>query len=97
MADQALTSPDHPLSKLFMGHHVTLQHQGCSAASTITSLLELDHSSLQSFLPASSGGAEGWVVSVCTSHSCLLHQHLLGAAPLLLVWGCACRDGSLDQ
>lgn len=91
MADNALTSPNHPLSKLFMGHHATLQHQGCSAASTITSLLELDHSSLQTLLPGLPwGGAELCIVSVCRSHSSTLQQHLLGrggSAPLLTACG----------
>ena len=45
-----LMSLNHPLSKQFMGHHVALQHQGCSAASAITSLLELDHGSLETLL-----------------------------------------------
>lgn len=45
-----LMSLNHPLSEQFMGHHVASQHQGCSAASTITSLLELDHGSLETIL-----------------------------------------------
>lgn len=46
----ALTSPNHPFPKQLMGHHVALQHRGCSAASTITSLPELDHGSLETLL-----------------------------------------------
>lgn len=87
----ALMSPDHPLSKLFMGHHVTLQHQGCSAASTITSLLELDHGA--PFSQVCFGeGAEVCTVSVCRFHSLMVHQHLLGRG-----WLCSAGRCSWDS
>lgn len=68
-------SPNHPFSKPFIGHYVALQHQGCFAASTITSLL--DHSPLETLLEVCFGrGAEVWSYLCVQTLQLWAHQHL---------------------
>ena len=99
-----LESPSHPLPKPFLGHRVAAQRRGCSAASAVPSLPELDHGALEALLrgllwergrgpqsPLRANAAARWVTSVG-------HRRVPGRWWLVGHRACsqAFRDGSLD-